>query len=414
MSKTYPSVEIFSQGEEVITGQTVDTNAAWLSQKLVQMGFNVTRHTAVGDRIDALVTLLREISTRADCCICTGGLGPTEDDLTATAVSKAFDCPLKLDPIALINIENHYRRLERPMPEVNRKQALFPDNARRIDNDWGTAPGFSIRADQCRFVFMPGVPYEMRNMFSIRIQPELEQRFELKPWRLVTMRTVGIGESGIQQKINNLTFPKDVVLSFRAGPLEVNTKLLFPPGFPETEMRYFVNQVAEQIGKQVFCVDGLEQNGGNLVYVIGKELNQRKQTISVLETISSGEIASRCGGEPWFRQGTVMCDKNQLYGLYSAADLSSREEERIGQAVETIAGEVKIRSGTDYGMAQLWTFDYDSLHCESQTIRLYTGLTTPQGQFHYACTVGGRAKRKQTVASTVALDMLRRDLQGFL
>ena len=89
-----PTLEIFSQGEEVVTGQTVDTNAAWLSEQVVTLGFTVTRHTAVGDKLDDLVTLLREISTRADCCICTGGLGPTSDDLTAEAVAKAFDLPL--------------------------------------------------------------------------------------------------------------------------------------------------------------------------------------------------------------------------------------------------------------------------------------------------------------------------------
>ena len=91
-----PTIEIFSQGEEVINGQTVDTNAAWLSERLFEMGFQITRHTTVGDRVDQLVSVLREISARAECCICTGGLGPTQDDLTAEAVSLAFNRPLIL------------------------------------------------------------------------------------------------------------------------------------------------------------------------------------------------------------------------------------------------------------------------------------------------------------------------------
>jgi Predicted nucleotide-utilizing enzyme related to molybdopterin-biosynthesis enzyme MoeA len=103
-----PTLEIFSQGEEVVTGQIVDTNAAWLSEQVVAMGFTVTRHTAVGDKLDDLIALLREISVRADCCICTGGLGPTSDDLTAEAVAKAFGLPLEFDAVAFEQIKRFY------------------------------------------------------------------------------------------------------------------------------------------------------------------------------------------------------------------------------------------------------------------------------------------------------------------
>ncbi|NOQ35163.1 MAG: competence/damage-inducible protein A, partial [Methylococcaceae bacterium] len=133
-----PKVEIFSQGEEVVTGQVADTNAAWLSTQLVEMGFKVSRHTAVGDKLEDLISLLQEIASRADCCICTGGLGPTTDDLTREAVATAFDAPLEFDEIALKNISEYFTQRDRAMPEVNRKQAYFPKNAKRIDNDWGT------------------------------------------------------------------------------------------------------------------------------------------------------------------------------------------------------------------------------------------------------------------------------------
>ena len=133
---SHPVAEIFSQGEEVITGQVADTNAAWLSQRLVQMGFVIARHTAVGDKLQDLCDLLLEISGRADFCLCTGGLGPTIDDLTAQAVAKAFDCPLQLDPVALAQIERYFLNRNKVMADTNRKQACFPKGVMRLDNAW--------------------------------------------------------------------------------------------------------------------------------------------------------------------------------------------------------------------------------------------------------------------------------------
>ena len=140
-----PIAEIFSQGEEIITGDTVDSNAAWLSQRLVELGFKVRRHTAVGDDLDDLLSLFQEIAERADCCICTGGLGPTIDDLTAEAVSIASQQVLQFDAEAYAQIQQYYACRDRPMPAANRKQAMLPDGAQRIDNAIGTAPGFAMQ-----------------------------------------------------------------------------------------------------------------------------------------------------------------------------------------------------------------------------------------------------------------------------
>ncbi|NJD06573.1 MAG: competence/damage-inducible protein A, partial [Methylococcaceae bacterium] len=129
-----PKAEILSQGEELLHGDIADTNAAWLSQCLVRLGFDVVRHTAVGDRLDDLMNLLREIAGRSSLCLSTGGLGPTCDDLTAEAFAQAFGRPLKLDTVALAQIEHRYQRLGRAMPASNRRQALLPEGTERLDN----------------------------------------------------------------------------------------------------------------------------------------------------------------------------------------------------------------------------------------------------------------------------------------
>src|SRR5262245_1963247 len=134
-----PRAEILSQGDEVVTGQIADTNAAWLSERLTELGFDVARHTTVGDRRSDLVSVLREIAARCDLCRCTGGPGPTDDDLTAGSVAEAFDRPLQLDAVALGQIEEKFRRFGREMAPVNRRQAELPAGTARLDNDWGTA-----------------------------------------------------------------------------------------------------------------------------------------------------------------------------------------------------------------------------------------------------------------------------------
>lgn len=253
-----PIVEIFSQGEEVVSGQVADTNAAWLSQQLVQLGFQMKRHTAVGDDLEDLIAVLTEIAPRADCCICTGGLGPTIDDLTADAVAAAFNRPLQFDAIALSQIETFFVQRNRSMAVINRKQAFLPASAQRIDNPVGTAPGFALQHQRCWFVFLPGVPAEMQAMFLATVQADLQQRFELRPSRLVTLFCQGRGESDIQQALHDLQLPAEVRLGFRARVGEVQTKLLFPFGYPSEHLTAAVNEVIARIGANVVvAVEGI-------------------------------------------------------------------------------------------------------------------------------------------------------------
>jgi len=305
-------VEIFSQGEEVITGQTVDSNAAWLSQELLQMGFVIKRHTAVGDNLPDLKQLLLEISLRSDCCICTGGLGPTTDDLTTQAVAEAFARPLSLDPVALEQISAYFTGRKRVMADTNRKQSFFPLGAERIDNEWGTAPGFALQENRCWFVFLPGVPFEMKFMFVEQIAIRLKQRFTLQANQLVTLRSIGIGESDLQEKINTVSLPEAVELGFRAGTDEVQTKLLFPAGTDQEQVKKLVQQLVSSIGDYVFAVDGLSEQQGGLVNVIDQLMQQRELTISVQETASQGLIAAKCIGQPWLLAASFSQSLQQL------------------------------------------------------------------------------------------------------
>jgi len=401
-----PQVEIFSQGEEVITGQTVDSNAAWLSQKLVQMGFVIKRHTAVGDNLPDLKQLLLEISLRSDCCICTGGLGPTTDDLTTQAVAEAFARPVSLDPVALEQISAYFTGRKRVMADTNRKQAFFPLGAERIDNDWGTAPGFALQENRCWFVFLPGVPFEMKAMFAEQIATRLKQRFSLQANQLVTLRSIGIGESDLQEKINTLSLPENVELGFRASADEVQTKLLFPTGSDQEQVKKLVQQLVSNIGDYVFAVDGLNEQQGGLVSVIDQLMQQRELTLSVQETASQGLIAAKCMGQPWLLAASFSQSLQQLGDKLSI----QFEANASFEMAECIAYKIQ-QEGSDLVLVQLYKGSTEQFQHKDQSIVIYNLLLTSEGIRRSEFNIGGSLQRKQNQSALLALDLLRRYLQ---
>jgi len=391
-----PIAEIFSQGEEVITGQVADTNAAWLSQQLVDMGFTIARHTAVGDKLEDLITLLKEIAQRADICICTGGLGPTIDDLTAEAVAIAFDSPLTLDEQALMQIENYFAGRQKKMADINRKQAYFPQAATRIDNEWGTAPGFAIKHQQCWFVFVPGVPTEMRNMFREQIKKQLQTQFKLKTDQLFIIKSVGMGESDLQQKINDFSLPDKVQLSFRATAEEVQTKLLFPADTENTEV---VDQLIQLIGDAVFICDKPGQSSTSFMQVIDQLMQQQQLTLTVLETATQGLIAAKCIGYDWLQSSNYQ-------------QIQHSDNENIEDVAIEIAEQLQQVNNTDLILVQLYQGNKSQFQDKKQSIVIYNVLITPEGMLQNTHILAGSIKRKQNQAAIRALDLLRRFLQN--
>ena len=402
-----PTMEIFSQGEEIVMGQIVDTNAAWLSQQAVACGFTVTRHSTAGDNLADLIALLQDIAQRADCCICTGGLGPTSDDLTAEAVALAFNLPLEFDAIAFAQISRFFAQRNRTMPGSNRKQAMLPHGCERIDNEWGTAPGFALHYGRCWFAFLPGVPMEMKRLFEERIRPTLSSRFLLQPRQLVTIKTIGLGESDIQERINSIEIPAGVHLGFRAGTEEVQTKLLFPFNYPEQATATLAAKFAEQLGDYVFAIDGLGEITGDLVFEINKLMTNGKHTLAVVETVSQGLLSAKCVGSEWLLSSIYQQSTSKL----AQNPLAKTDTENLIAAAKAIAIDIKKNSGADFILVQLVAGDNKTLLDKDKSMAVYNTLLTGDTFHHSVHSVAGPIKRKQNQAALLALDLLRRYLQ---
>lgn len=401
--------EIFSQGDEVITGQIADTNAAWLAQRLHHLGFDIVRHSTVGDRLERLVGLLHEIAHRADCCVCTGGLGPTVDDLTAAAVARAFGRPLTLDRGALAQIEDYFNRRGTPMPATNAKQAMLPRGSQRLDNLCGTAPGFTLTHRRCVFAFMPGVPSEMRRMFDGHVAPTLIERFHPRPARLIILRSVGLGESALQEKLKALKLPDSVRLGFRASVPENEIKLSFPPDFPAQEASALVDQASRLLGSAVFSIEGPGWPGGNLAAVVGRLLLSRHATLAAAETASAGQLAWQCRGHPWLLETVVAADTSRLWSLLGGEPGALPEDPML--AGPWLAGLLRERSRAGYALVNLGAISHGSAaETEPGPSSVILALAGPDGASARRITVAGSPERRCSQVAAWSLDELRRAL----
>ncbi|NQT51963.1 competence/damage-inducible protein A, partial [bacterium] len=197
--------DILSVGDEVVAGQIVDSNAAWIAEQLVGLGIEVTHHAAVGDDAADVEAAVRLAAARSDVVVISGGLGPTEDDLTRHGVAAAAGVGLRLDEAALQAILERYRKFGRPMPERNRIQAMMPEGALVLPNAKGTAAGFIVSVAECAVAAMPGVPHEMKAMFAGQVAPFVKSLpIERKVLRLEKLRLFGMPESAVNEAIQHL------------------------------------------------------------------------------------------------------------------------------------------------------------------------------------------------------------------
>lgn len=276
-------VEMLATGDEVLHGQIVDTNAAWLAEVLFRHGLPMTSRQTVGDNIDELVSVLTERSKVADVLIVNGGLGPTSDDLSAQAAAKAAGVKLEMQQEWLAQMEAFFASRGRKMADSNRKQAEIPAGAEMLDNPVGTACGFAMQLNRCWIFFTPGVPSEYKVMVEDQILPRLKARFDLpEPPVVLRMTTFGRGESDLAAEIEPLPLPEGVVMGYRASMPIIELKLNGPAS-KLAEMEQFWQQVRDIAGESTIF-EGME----GLPDQISRRLKERGYTLAVSEQFTGG------------------------------------------------------------------------------------------------------------------------------
>jgi nicotinamide-nucleotide amidase len=417
-----PTAAILSQGDEVVTGQTPDTNAAWIAEQLTALGLRVVRHVTVGDRVDDIAAALSALAAEADVVVCTGGLGPTDDDLTALAFARAFDRPLRLDEQALADLEAKFRTLGRAMAPSNHKQVLLPERAVRLDNARGTAPGFALDAPGAALVAcLPGVPHEMRAMFEGAVVPRIAVRHALRPGRLVVLHTAGVGESVLQDRIGAFTHPS-AVIGYRARTAEVEVKLRFDADAAEAIVVAVTEDVAARIGSPVYGIEGLPSSAGkpgagSLAEVIGRALIAQGRTLAIAESCTGGGLSARCtalaGASAWFVEGCVTyTNEAKVERLRVPASLIAAHGAVSEPVARAMAEGIRLTSGATYGLGVTGIAGPDGGTIDKPVGTVHLALATPAGTVHRKLRLTGDRHRIQAHAAVTALDLLRRHLQG--
>lgn len=400
--------DVVSQGEELVSGATVDTNAGWIARDMKDRGFEPGRFTVVGDVRDHIRDVLREAAARSPVVLCTGGLGPTTDDLTAEAAAEAFGTRLALDETALAQVEARYRSRNREMPPANRKQALLPVGSALLENRWGTAPGFRIEHGGSVLYFLPGVPFEMKAMYTHHVAPELAARFSLPPRRTIVLRCVGLPESEAQGRMDGFDRP-GVLVGYRAHLPEIHVKLHLDP---EVDAAPLVEEARRRLGRAVFTVDG-----GPLAEVVGGLLRDRGETLATAESCTAGRVAAMVtaipGSSAWYLGGAVVyanAEKVRQCGV-SAEDLAAH-----GAVSEVVARQlaegVRARTGATWAIATTGIAGPGGGSPEKPVGTVHVAVAGPDGTRHRRLHLPFDRERIQSLSAALALDQLRRVLDG--
>ncbi|UXE65135.1 MAG: competence/damage-inducible protein A [Chryseotalea sp. WA131a] len=285
------TAELLTIGDEILYGQIVDTNAQWMSVELDKVGIKVIRKTSVGDQEQEILTAFAEAEKRADIILITGGLGPTSDDLTKPLLAKYFNCELVMNEEALAEVTAFFKSRGREMTEMNRQQAALPSACTKITNPIGTAPGMWFDRKGKIFMSMPGVPHEMKKMMTERVIPKLRETFRMPVIQHKVIRTIGIGESFLADKISvwEKSLPTHIKLAYLPSLGEVKLRLT---GFGEdaASLEKEINILAEKIlslASEYVYGFGDEP----IEVVIGKMLRDRKLTLSMAESCTGGYLS---------------------------------------------------------------------------------------------------------------------------
>ncbi|MBU3658555.1 MAG: competence/damage-inducible protein A [Flavobacteriales bacterium] len=334
------NVEILSIGDELLIGQTINTNASWLGQQLSSIGARIVKTVAVADTLEAIVNALDATEKDTNCVIITGGLGPTKDDITKHTLCSYFNTTLEIHQATLDKIEDYFAKRNRPMLETNRQQAALPIDCTILNNAYGTAAGMWFEQKGKVFISLPGVPYEMKGIMEEEAIPRLKEKFSLKSIYHRTALTQGIGESFLAEIIKdweNSIRDRGLGLAYLPSPGLVKLRITSYNGAEDAQIidSYF-DELQTLIPEALF---GFEND--TLPSIVGKLLKEKNLTIGTVESCTTGllanQICSISGASDYF-QGSLLTYSNKL--KVKMAHVAAENIINFGAVSEQVAREM--------------------------------------------------------------------------
>ncbi|HZT29692.1 MAG TPA: competence/damage-inducible protein A [Bryobacteraceae bacterium] len=408
------NAEIIAVGSELLTPQRLDTNSLFLTDQLNGLGVEVTQKCVVGDHRERLADTVRRAVARSEIVILSGGLGPTEDDLTRDAVGDALDRKLVFHPEIAAQLEERFAQMKRKMAEVNKRQAFILEGAEILPNDRGTAPGQWIEESGVSVLLLPGPPHELKAMFTRQCLPRLARKVPRQVIETLVLRVAGMPESDLDQLIapvyKKYTNPATTILA-AAGDIQVHLRARCATQAAAAQLLAEVaGPIEALLGDRVYS-----RNGEPLEVVVGDLLKKQRATLAVAESATGGMLGERITSVPGSSQyfvGGFITYTNRMKA--EALGVSKSILEQFGavskETAEAMALGARRRSGATYALSITGVAGPDSGGESAPVGTTYIGLADAAGcQVIHRQFLGDRT-RIRTFAGQWALDLLRRKL----
>jgi nicotinamide-nucleotide amidase len=404
--------EIISIGSELTSGQNLDTNGQWLSRRLAEIGIPVGWHTTVADDLEDNVAVFQIASERAGLVLATGGLGPTQDDLTREVLARLAGVELVLHPESFEHIQQMFTRRNRTMPERNRVQAMIPCGAEPIPNMLGTAPGIWMRVGSCTLAAMPGVPSEMYFMFESQVKPRL-LHLGLGGGVLVQRKIncFGSGESAVEEKLLDLTRRGHVPeVGITVHDATISLRILARAASREeaqTQIGPVEQTIRGRLGSLVFGVEDED-----LQDVVVPLLARKRLTLATAEGVTAGLVAQRLarvpGASEWFRGGVAAYDNRLKTDLLGVPEQLIVEQGAVSAAVaEAMAVGCRTRLGTDLAVSTVGIAGPGGGSADRPVGLVHVALAWPGGVVSHSHSWAGTRTEIQSRTTKMALNRVR-------
>jgi nicotinamide-nucleotide amidase len=414
--KNIESAEIVTVGTEMLLGDLVDTNTAWISQRLAELGVGIYRHTTVGDNADRIVAALREASSRSDLVVTTGGLGPTSDDLTNACLSTLTGREMVEFGEAREHVDMMFEKFGRTPTANNYKQALFPKGTRLIPNPVGTAMGALVEWEGTLFATLPGVPTEMKSMFQETLEPLIRAR---SAGSIVskTLHFAGIGESALVERVQEFLDAEDPTVAPLAGQGRVRLRITTRAATDEEAQDKIAPVEKEMIARLGDYYFGEDEE--TLESAIGRLLQRRGATLALAESCTGGLLAKRLtdmpGSSAYFTEGLVTYSNESKERLLGVPHEMLVNHGAVSEPVAREMAEGARRvAGADYGLSATGIAGPDGGTEEKPVGLVFVGISDQRGAFAERLDLTAWARSRDAIrerSANRAFDLLRRRLE---
>ncbi|MCL6275636.1 competence/damage-inducible protein A [Muricauda sp. 2012CJ35-5] len=412
--------EIITIGDEILIGQIVDSNSAFISKELNKIGVSVYEITSIQDDREHILQALETASKRSSIVIMTGGLGPTKDDITKHTLCEFFHDELKHDEAVMKHIEmlfNKYFKV--PMSNLNREQALVPSKAHVLQNPNGTAPGLWMQKEETVFVSLPGVPFEMKHLITELVIPKITTTFERPHILHKTIITYGLGESALADKLedweNNL--PEFIKLAYlpNLGKVRLRLTALGPrKELLESAVNSEVKQLYELVGDIIYG----EEDGDSIEQQIGNYLAKKKMTLATAESFTGGTVAEKIttipGASAYFKGSIVAYATETKINILGVPEALVKEHSVVSEQVAiAMAENVKNKLGTDFSIATTGNAGPTKGDSDAEVGTVFIAISTPEHTFAQKFTIGKNRERIVKRSVNKAFELLWKEILNF-